>query len=407
MKSYKDNFYNAVDYAADKLKTPHWKLILLGVMGSVYVAIAYVAFIYIIASWSDVVNVETKEIHISGAALATAAAIFPVGILLIVFLGGSLFTSDNLTMLVVITKKHPIGPVITKWMYTLLGNLMGAILMGAILRGANVFSTPQQQLLLGYLSGKKIALEWYYTIVSAVLCNILVAGSVWGTLAAKHSSAKIMLLYFPIWLFAIVGFQHVVANGILFSMSGFYGMGSSHEYIIGGMNYATKHSWLSGPNGLGINSMGWFILFAIFSNLLPSTIGNWFSGSIILPFTYWSLTKYRKSKLSFNSKNDITDNITDYDAKHLNNLDVVEIEYFKFVEGLGGSKNIKSFSSKHDNIQNKYKIVIELIKKEDMNIDKINLSKIPYTQDKLSNNKIILEFDNDLDAKKIKSLIKN
>lgn len=404
MKNYKENFNNVVDYAVDKLKTSHWKLILLGAMGSVYVAIAYVAFIYIIASWDGVVNVDEMSVKISGAALTTAAAIFPVGILLIIFLGGALFTSDNLTMLAVITKKHPIGPVITKWMYTLLGNLIGAVLMGAILRGANVFSSEEQQLVVGYLSGKKIALEWYYTLVSAVLCNILVAGSVWGTLAAKHSSAKIMILYFPIWLFAIVGFQHVVANAILFSMSGFYAMGDSYNFIIGGMNYATKHSWLAGPNGIGINSIGLFILFAIFANLLPSTIGNWFSGSIILPFTYWMLTKYRKSKLSFNSKNDISDNMTDYDANNNNYENTIDVKYLKFIESLGGSKNIQGFTTKHNKTQNKYEIIIKLINVDEMKESNDILSQMPYIKN-IDSNEVVIEFNDDLDVKNLEAII--
>ena len=107
MKDYKDNFYNAIDYAVKKTKAPAFKLILLGIMGSLYVAIAYVAFIMILATFDGVITNQVDElgrvigrsINIHSGALVTGAAIFPVGIILIIFLGGPLFTSDNLTMI--------------------------------------------------------------------------------------------------------------------------------------------------------------------------------------------------------------------------------------------------------------------------------------------------------------------
>lgn len=331
MKDYKENFSNAVDYAISKTKSNAWKLILLGIMGSIYVAIAYIAFIYILATFNGVINSTTivletsgityaaKSINVHGGALVVGAAIFPVGIILILFLGGSLFTSDNLTSIAVIIKKVKITPVILKWMYTLLGNLIGALLAAGIIRAGNIFASEDYQLLLGYLAGKKINLEWYYTIFSGILCNIIVAGSVWASLASKHSSAKIFLLYFPIWLFAITGFQHVVANAILFSMTWFYSINPAEQsVVVAGINFAANdaaHSLGHIPKFI-INSttpsdlslleqidikeitkqwigIGKFSLYAIFSNMIPAAIGNWFSGAILLPFAYYWLSSYK------------------------------------------------------------------------------------------------------------------
>ena len=345
MKDYKDNFYNAIDYAIKKTKSPAYKLILLGIMGSLYVAIAYVAFIMIIANFDGVITekiinikgVDTvvgKVINLHSGALLAAAAIFPVGIILIIFLGGSLFTSDNLTMIAWITKKTPLAPIIVKWMYTLVGNIIGAFLIGAIIRAGNILGNENYQLILGYLSGKKIALEWYYVIFSGILCNIIVAGSVWASLASKHSSAKLFIIYFPIWLFAIVGFQHVVANAILFAMTWFYSIDpGEHKTILAGINLASNHAvhelgWVpnfiinhSQPEDGLIDKIGidltkrieenWinlsnFSLSAIFQNLLPASIGNWFSGAILLPYTYYYLSGWKKEHHNFEINPDDT-----------------------------------------------------------------------------------------------------
>lgn len=325
MKEYKENFKNAISYATHKLENQAFKMILLGALGSVYVGIAYMVFIIILGSWPGVVNyivlpdgqeaIKEISIKITGPALFTAAALFPVGIMMIIFLGGSLFTSDNLTMLALITKqKMPngedvkFGKIFVKWMYTLLGNIIGGFLIGALCRGANFFASDNYQLVLGYLCGKKINMSWYFTIFSGFLCNILVAGSVWATLAASHSTAKVLLIYFPIWLFAISGFQHVVANSILFALGLFYMIEPNEQKnILLGVNYAINHDLFESISETGISyadlvkKSEWInvkkYIFAMFIiNMIPAAIGNWISGSIFLPYVYYYLSGHYKNK---------------------------------------------------------------------------------------------------------------
>lgn len=321
MKDYKENFNNAISYAVHKLENNAMKMILLGILGSVYVGIAYMVFIVILGTWPGTITKEIIDengiliqpfnISITSVALFSASAIFPVGIIMIIFLGGSLFTSDNLTMISWITKQKdnkgnlfPFKKIFIKWMYTLLGNILGGIIIGAMCRAADFLSNENYQYVLGYLSGKKILMPWFFSIFSGMLCNILVAGSVWASLAANHSSAKLLLIYFPIWLFAISGFQHIVANGIIFSMTIFYMIEPSEKAnVLIGMNFSFNHDAFESlalktleefkkiPNWVSIDN---FIFKAIFTNMLPAGFGNWFSGSIILPYTYYYLSGHSK-----------------------------------------------------------------------------------------------------------------
>lgn len=298
MVNYKQNFINAVDYAAYKTKYSYWKLILLGIMGSVYVGLGYIVFIYILSKGQDwdAIYSGTKDIHISGAYLALAAALFPIGLLLIIFLGGSLFTSDNLTSLAILTKKAKIAPVVVKWGLTLAGNIIGAFIIAAIVRLGGIFSN-KDLLLLSSVIHHKVILQWYNVLFSGLLCNILVAGTVWATLATKHSIAKIFLIYFPIWLFAIAGFQHVVANSILFAFGWLHGDTGIFQHLgalpvfkegfIGDFNHI--ESWKA-HDGTGMGLGDW-TFYAVFANLIPAMIGNWISGSIILPLVYFYLSE--------------------------------------------------------------------------------------------------------------------
>lgn len=294
MVDYKENFINAVDYAAHKTKYSYWKLILLGIMGSVYVGLGYIVFIYILSKgqdWNAIFNGDSN-IYISGAYLSLAAALFPIGLLLIIFLGGSLFTSDNLTSLAILTKKAKVAPVVIKWGLTLVGNIIGAFVIAAIVRLGKIFDN-KDLLLLSSVIHHKVMLQWYNTLFSGILCNILVAGTVWATLATKHSIAKIFLIYFPIWLFAIGGFQHVVANSILFAFGWLHGDTGIFQHLgelpVFEPNYIGDFAHVSSWRGEGLNLGDW-TFNAVFWNLIPAMIGNWLSGSIILPLVYFFLS---------------------------------------------------------------------------------------------------------------------
>lgn len=303
MHDYKDNFQNAIDFAIKKVGLTWWKLILLGVMGCVYVGLGYICFIMVIAGmqdqtvfakgWEELVatGVQLPGLNMSGFPLVVAAALFPVGLLLIIFLGGSLFTSDNLTSIAIMTKQIKIPPVVLKWALTLLGNILGAFIIAAIVRGGHIF-TDRHLYVLQQIIAKKVHMEWWNTIFSGVLCNILVAGTVWATMATKHSIAKIFLIYFPIWLFAVVGFQHVTANSILFAFGWVHADNPLMQNI--GQGIFTDGTIGSIANTLTLSDWSFRVIFI---NMIPAMIGNWFSGAIFLPFVYfWLSGQHHKMK---------------------------------------------------------------------------------------------------------------
>ncbi|MGL5357708.1 MAG: formate/nitrite transporter family protein [Metamycoplasmataceae bacterium] len=300
MVGYEQNFKNAIDYATHKTTYRWWKLILLGLMGSFYVGIGYIGFIYIISlnqDWQSGVPINQVNVVISGWDLALAAAVFPVGLLLIIFLGGSLFTSDNLTSIAVLTKKARVVPVVRKWVWTLLGNIIGAFIIACIVRGGAIFGEKELRV-LSFLVWKKSHAIWWNVFFSGILCNVLVAGTVWATLATKHSIAKIFLIYFPIWLFAIIGFHHVVANVILFAFAWLH----ADNPLIYNLNAIYDSA------GNIVNTHEWFSLSqwsfnAVFTNAIPAMIGNWLSGSIFLPYIYFWLSGYHKKMQNYKKHN--------------------------------------------------------------------------------------------------------
>lgn len=288
MHDYTSNFDNAIHFALKKANADWWKIIILGILASIYVGIGYIAYIYVASAFQENI-VDISSIHFGGAAVVAASATFPVGLIMIVFLGGSLFTSDNLSMLAFITKKTKFSSLVRKWSYVLLGNIIGGFLIASLVRAGSIFNDAQL-LVLKYIIDKKIMFEWWAVLFSAILCNIIVAGTIWASLATTQSIGKIFIIFFPIWVFAIIGFHHVVANAILFSMGLLY---ADNPIIAGGTFTTQEGSQLN----YGINLLTWSTK-ALYANLLPSMIGNWLAGAIILPYAYLSVVKLKtKSNL--------------------------------------------------------------------------------------------------------------
>ena len=106
-------------------------------------------------------------------------------------------------------------------------------------------------------------------------------------------------------MFAISGFQHVVANGILFSMGLFYMIEPTEkENILMAVNYAINHDLFTTIKTQTeltnfMNSSSWMNMAStmfrcVVTNMLPAALGNWLSGSLFLPYTYYYLSGYYK-----------------------------------------------------------------------------------------------------------------
>ncbi|OYD26593.1 formate transporter [Mycoplasma testudineum] len=273
MRNYKTNFDNAVEYGLSKGKMPWWKIFIMGFLGSIYVGIAYVGYVKIAAAFINNAESVGTSLAFNPGGLVLASAIFPVGLLFIVFLGGSLFTSDNLSMLGVLSKKASFRSLFRKWFFVLLANTIGAFFIAYVLRIANAFHGDELRV-ISWLIAKKTFDDWYAIIASAFVSNILVAGTVWASLATTQSIGKIFVIYFPITLFALTGFHHVVANIIIFAI---------------GISYNAEITELIGQAWIGR---------AVYNNVLPATLGNWLSGAIFLPIMYWLLVKYKAKPYS-------------------------------------------------------------------------------------------------------------
>lgn len=253
-KNYFDSYevtQEVIKMGIKKGNTPSRKVFLLGMLAGVFIGLAYVA---------DMTVMQNLIGTDKGLAKFMGAAVFPVGIMLVLFVGGSLFTGNNLIFISYLDKKIKINQVIKNWVVVWLGNLAGSILIAglAVLAGVYHSGTPITKLALD-MAHHKMELGFTEAIVSGFLCNILVALGVWMALGGRDLISKLFAAWFPIMLFALSGYQHSVAN-----------------------MYCLSLGKMLDPNGINIVEM-------FTKNILPVSLGNLLAGGIFLPVIYYYL----------------------------------------------------------------------------------------------------------------------
>ncbi len=186
-----------------KTSLPLGKMILLGIMAGMFIAFG--------AATS---STAAHSIENVGASRALAGVIFPVGLMLIVFLGGELFTGNCLIILNIFSGRTSISKMVRNLSVVYISNLIGALLIDVLI----VFSgnLNYSNGLLGAYTIKialsKISITPIQGIASGILCNILVCLAVLMSLSAKDVIGKIWAIFFPIFAFVAGGFEHCVAN---------------------------------------------------------------------------------------------------------------------------------------------------------------------------------------------------
>lgn len=244
-----------------KANLPLLKMILLGIMAGAFIAIG-----------GATSNVAVHTIADVGIARTLAGAIFPVGLMMIVFVGGELFTGNCMISMALSQKQVTLSKMLRNLVVVYFSNLIGALLTDVL-----VFYSGQ----LDYTSGAlgaytikvalaKVSITPLKGIASGILCNMLVCIAILMAGAAKDVAGKVWAIFFPIWAFVIGGFEHCVANMF---------------YIPAGMLAATNPAYVAKAEELyGITSAQSASITVLQSlrNFIPVTIGNIIGGALVI-----------------------------------------------------------------------------------------------------------------------------
>ncbi|PRW39389.1 formate nitrite transporter [Chlorella sorokiniana] len=222
----------AVDAGCSKDRAPLPKLFLMGIASGTFIGLGFTTCALV------------------GGNLSSDAIGFPLGLILIVFCGGDLFTGNCFYSLVAwLEGRISLLGACRLLMVAWCSNLVGCLLMVGLFDGARVW--PGRDHYLTHLAEAKCSLGWGTVVVRGIIANMLVCLAAWLANAARDASGKILGIYMPIMSFTAIGLEHCIANMFIVPM----GIVQGADVTIG--------KW-------------------IYSNLIPATIGNWIGGTFMV-----------------------------------------------------------------------------------------------------------------------------
>jgi formate/nitrite transporter len=241
---------NAIQKGIEKVSLPKGSLLILGFLGGAFIALGYLGYIRVTG---------TVPHEWGGFATLLGAAVFPVGLVLILLGGGELLTGNMMAVSIAyFAKKIRLSQLLSNWLFITLSNFVGAMFVAyffghfvGLTEGAYLEKTVNTAL-------AKVNDPFWVAFVSGIGCNWLVAMAVWLCYGAKDISGKILAIWFPIMTFVLIGFQHVVAN----------------MFIIPAAIFAGELSWS-----------------VFLPNIIPVFFGNAVGGAIFVSLLYFRAYK--------------------------------------------------------------------------------------------------------------------
>ncbi|MBQ6456203.1 MAG: formate/nitrite transporter family protein [Mogibacterium sp.] len=227
------------------------KMLVLGMLAGAYIGFGADVFVLATSAGGDPFQ--------SMVAKLIGAALFPVGLMMVILCGAELFTGNNLLTLALMDRKITGGRMMKNWVVVYIGNLIGSVILAFLLAKSGLFADAAGERAMA-VAAAKTSIPFMPALIRGVFCNILVVLACWLQAGAKDLIGKIFAIWFPIMLFVFAGFEHSVAN---------------MTYIPLGIFLGADVTW------------GAFFI----GNLLPVTIGNIIGGACVIPLAYYYTNK--------------------------------------------------------------------------------------------------------------------
>ena len=226
-----------------------------------------------IAGGAAASSVAMHAISNVGLARLLGGVVFPVGLMMIVFIGGELFTGDCLLILGFIDKRYKVTAMIRVLVVVYISNLIGAMVIALLVSLSGQYNYTDG--LLGAYTIKvamgKVNMSFGQAFCSGIMCNIFVCAAVLMAAAAKDIAGKVWAIFFPIMAFVVSGYEHCVAN-MYYIPAGIFALGNE--------KYAARAAAEYGYTYEQMSVVDWKHFFI--NSSIPVTLGNIVGGMLFV-----------------------------------------------------------------------------------------------------------------------------
>lgn len=223
------------------------KMIVLGMLAGIFIGFGADVFVLATSAGGDAFQSMISKF--------IGAALFPVGLMMVILCGAELFTGNNLMTLALMDKKITAGNMLKNWVVVYIANLIGSVIIAFLLAKSGLMADAAGERAMA-IAASKTSMPFGAALIRGIGCNVLVVLACWMQAGAKDLIGKIFAIWFPIMMFVFAGFEHSIAN---------------MTYIPLGIFLGADVSW------------GAFFV----ANLLPVTIGNLIGGALFVPCAYY------------------------------------------------------------------------------------------------------------------------
>ena len=251
-----------INAAKAKTELSFLRMILLGIFAGIFIACG--------ASASSVAMHAISNV---GLSRLVAGCVFPIGLMMIVFVGGELFTGDCLMIMGCMHRKFSSLSMVKVLVVVWVSNLLGSVILAALVSASGQFHYSGD--LLGAFTIKvglgKVNLSFGTAFVSGILCNIFVCIAVLMAAAAKDIVGKVFAIFFPILAFVVSGYEHCVANMYYIPAAIFAAADPA---------YVQAAQTAYGYTAAQLEALNWGSFLV--NNLIPVTLGNIAGGMVFV-----------------------------------------------------------------------------------------------------------------------------
>lgn len=192
---------------------------------------------------------------------AVMAFCFAAALSLVIAAGAELFTGNNFVMASASLKGEVSwGDTVKLWVVCYIGNFLGSALSVLVFQLTGVPNGAVGQH-FAESAATKMGLPLTQMFTRAVLCNILVCLAVWCSIKLKNEVAKLIMVFWCIFVFMVTSCEHSVANMSIMGVG------------------------LLNPGDAAVSIGGYFL------NLLVVTLGNMVGAILFVAVPYYVISK--------------------------------------------------------------------------------------------------------------------
>lgn len=256
VKTPQDVIDAAVDNGLKKSSLPTPRLLTMSIMAGAYIALG--GALSLIAGYGFPEAPTALQKIISGC-------VFPIGLILIVILGGELFTGNNAMLIpAYMQRRYGIRAVIRNWSIVYFGNFIGAVAFAwMMVYICGLTDVEPYKSAIIKVAETKVSLTWPVIFFRGIGANWCVCLAVWLAMSGRRLSEKMLACWLPVMAFVVLGYEHCIANMFFIPLGMMQGADVSVQAFV-------------------------------IDNLIPATLGNIVGGALFVGMPHAALYLKRR-----------------------------------------------------------------------------------------------------------------